>query len=57
MQATLKPNPLATKQNKTFLRFLLDWAAVITLVLCFVVFTLLKGNRFMSCLLYTSRCV
>ena len=48
MQATLKPNPLATKQNKTFLRFLLDWAAVITLVLCFVVFTLLKGNRFMS---------
>ena len=41
MQATLKPNPLATKQNKTFLRFLLDWAAVITLVLCFVVFTLL----------------
>ena len=48
MQATLKPNPLATKQSKTFLRFLLDWAAVITLVLCFVVFTLLKGNRFMS---------
>ena len=40
MQATLKPNPLATKQSKTFLRFLLDWAAVITLVLCFVVFGL-----------------
>ena len=39
MQATLKPNPLATKQSKTFLRFLLDWAAVITLVLCFVVAT------------------
>ena len=48
MQATLKPNPLATKKNKTFLRFLLDWAAVITLVLCFVVFGLATGSRFMS---------
>ena len=48
MQATLKPNPLATKQSKTFLRFLLDWAAVITLVLCFVVFGLATGSRFMS---------
>ena len=68
MQATLKPNPLATKQSKTFLRFLLDWAAVITLVLCFVVFGLATGSRFLSvnnminilramsitCLLYTS---
>ena len=48
MQATLKPNPLATKQSKTFLRFLLDWAAVITLVLCFVVFGLATGSRFLS---------
>ena len=47
MQATLKPNPLATKKNKTFLRFLLDWAAVITLVLCFVVFGLATGSRFL----------
>lgn len=49
MQATLKPNPLATqKKSQTFLRFFLDWAAVITLVLCFIVFTLVKGNRFLS---------
>jgi simple sugar transport system permease protein len=29
-------------------RFLLDWAAVLTLLLCFVVFTLVKGKAFMS---------
>ena len=48
MQATLKPNPLYRGGNKSFLRFLLDWAAIITLVLCFVIFTLLKGSSFMS---------
>ena len=29
-------------------RFLLNWAAVITLVLCFVIFAAVKGNSFMS---------
>ncbi len=29
-------------------RFLLNWAAVITLVLCFVIFTAVKGSAFMS---------
>ena len=29
-------------------RFLLDWAAVIALVMCFIAFTLIKGSRFMS---------
>jgi simple sugar transport system permease protein len=48
MQATLKPNPLYRGGNKSFLRFLLDWAAIITLVLCFVIFTLIKGTSFMS---------
>ena len=48
MQATLKPNPLATQKTKSTARFLLDWAAVIALVLCFVVFTMIKGTRFMS---------
>ena len=49
MQGTLKPNPLAMpKKNKTAARFLLDWAAVIALILCFIVFTMLKGTRFMS---------
>ncbi len=48
MQATLKPNALYSGRNKSFLRFLLDWAAIITLVLCFIIFTLLKGSSFMS---------
>ena len=34
--------------NKKLFRFLLNWAAIITLVLCFLVFTLLRGNSFMS---------
>ena len=46
MQATLKPNPLATKKTKTVFRFLLDWAAVLTLLLCFVVFGFIKGIAF-----------
>jgi len=48
MQATLRPNPLYRGRNKSFLRFLLDWAAIITLVLCFVIFTVIKGTSFMS---------
>ena len=47
MQAKLK-NPIADKGGKSTLRRLLDWAAVIALVLCFVVFYLIKGNRFLS---------
>ena len=48
MQATLKTNSLGTSGNKKIFRFLLDWAAIITLVLCFVIFTLIKGSSFMS---------
>lgn len=48
MQATLG-NPSRGGENaKKALRFLLDWAAIITLVLCFVIFTLIKGHSFMS---------
>ena len=39
---------LAAKKNKTVTRFLLDWAAVITLGLCFAIFTAIKGSSFMS---------
>ena len=39
---------LAVKKNKTVTRFLLDWAAVITLGLCFAIFTAIKGSSFMS---------
>jgi Ribose/xylose/arabinose/galactoside ABC-type transport systems, permease components len=39
---------LTTRKSKKIARFLLDWAAVITLVLCFIVFTLVKGSSFMS---------
>ncbi len=39
---------LAVKKNKTVTRFLLDWAAVITLGLCFAIFTAVKGSSFMS---------
>ncbi len=35
-------------QHGNAARFLLDWAAVIALALCFIVFTLIKGSRFMS---------
>ena len=48
MQATLG-NPSRGGENaKKALRFLLDWAAIITLVLCFVIFTVIKGHSFMS---------
>ena len=39
---------MALKKNKRVARFLLDWAAVITLGLCFVIFTAVKGKSFMS---------
>lgn len=48
MQASLNPKTGGVRRSKAFFRFLLDWAAVITLVLCFVVFTLSKGTSFMS---------
>ncbi len=37
----------SAKSNNTA-RFLLNWAAVITLVLCFIVFTVFKGSLFLS---------
>ncbi|MEF9878224.1 MAG: ABC transporter permease, partial [Clostridia bacterium] len=48
MQATLNPNPLGMKKSKKAFRFLLDWAAIITLGLCFIIFTAVKGSSFMS---------
>lgn len=48
MQATLSNNTASAGIRKRALRFLLDWAAIITLVLCFVIFTLVKGTSFMS---------
>ena len=46
MQASLGKN--TTDSGKKVLRFLLDWAVIITLVLCFAIFTLIKGVSFMS---------
>jgi len=48
MQATLSNNTASAGIRKRVLRFLLDWAAIITLVLCFVIFTIVKGSSFMS---------
>ena len=48
MQAKVKPNPAADKGTKTKMRLLLDWAAVIALFLCFLIFSLYKGSRFLS---------
>ena len=49
------------KSRTNIKRFLVDWAAVLALMVCFVAFTAYKGNSFMStsnmvniCLLYTS---
>ena len=39
---------LTQKQNKRAKNFLLDWAAVIALIFCFIIFTLVTGNKFMS---------
>lgn len=34
--------------RKSTLKFLVDWAAVMALIACFIVFTAMKGNSFMS---------
>ena len=48
-QVTPKPNMAAMpKHKKSAGRFLIDWAAVITLVASVAAFTLIKGSRFMS---------
>jgi len=48
MQATLGTISRRTENGKKVFRFLLNWAAIITLALCFVIFTLIKGSSFMS---------
>ena len=48
MQATLGNSARGGENAKRLFRFLLDWAAIITLVLCFIIFTLVKGSSFMS---------
>ena len=48
MQASLGRTAPGSQASKKVFRFLLDWAAIITLVLCFVIFTLVKGSSFMS---------
>ena len=48
MQATLGTKLRRTENGKKAFRFLLNWAAIITLALCFVIFTLIKGGSFMS---------
>ena len=45
MENTLQ---VRTSPAKKIGRFLLNWAAVITLVLCFIIFTAIKGESFMS---------
>lgn len=36
------------KSRTNIKRFLVDWAAVLALMVCFVAFTAYKGNSFMS---------
>ncbi len=48
MQASLTPRPIHTPKKKSVFLFLLNWAALITLALCFVMFTLVKGDSFLS---------
>ncbi len=38
----------STANKKNSAKFLLNWAAVITLILCFIIFSLYKGTLFMS---------
>ena len=48
-QTTPKPNLAALPgRKKSAGKFLIDWAAVLTLVVSVIAFTLIKGNRFMS---------
>lgn len=37
-----------TANNRNVGRFLVSWAAVLALIVCFIVFTMLKGSAFMS---------
>ena len=39
---------LKAKKGNSFAHFMLDWAAVIALILCFIIFTMAKGKNFMS---------
>lgn len=49
MQESLKNNNLTKSQGmKPVFQFLLNWASLITLVLSILVFTLVKGTKFMS---------
>ena len=48
MQVSLRNTSMGTGNNRKVFRFLLDWAAIITLALCFIIFTLIKGSSFMS---------
>ena len=49
MQESLKNNNLNnSKGMKPIFQFLLNWASLITLVLSIIVFTLVKGTKFMS---------
>ena len=48
MQATSGIQPGSPKSSNKALRFLLNWAAIITLALCFIIFTAVKGSSFMS---------
>ena len=48
MQATSGIQPGGPKSSSKALRFLLNWAAIITLALCFIIFTAVKGSSFMS---------
>lgn len=41
-------NAVKKNNKKSVTKFLVDWAAVIALVLCFIVFTGIKGGQFMS---------
>ena len=36
------------KSRTNIKRFLVDWAAVLALLVCFIAFTVYKGNSFMS---------
>ncbi len=39
---------METKKSKNWVKFVVDWAAVIALGICFIMFTALKGSQFLS---------
>lgn len=41
-------NDKIVTQKRDVLKFLVDWAAILALILCFVMFTIIKGGSFMS---------